>query len=171
MDEEEYKEIVLSLYDPERCPLIRKGNRVLIASLLWWTKMEAITNEDIEIFSKCKNRRNSLTHEMMSYLSNGLDDGFYDDFFKMFNLFCKMERWWLLEIEVPINPDFDSVGLNQLDRAEVHSGYMIILSMIIDIVTSGSDQYLEEACKRFGIPLSEQIKFSTIRLLKFVSVI
>lgn len=154
VDDEEYKAEVLSLYAPERCPLIRKGSRVLIASLLWWRKMDAITDDDIDSFSRCKMTRNTLTHEMMSSLSKGLDDGFYDDFFKMYNLFCKMERWWILEIEVSINPDYDDMDMEQLKSADVHSGNMIILSMIIDIVTSGSDKYLDEACKRFGIARS-----------------
>ena len=156
VDDEEYRAEVLSLYDPERCPLIRKGSRVLISSLLWWRKMEAITDDDIDSFSRFKIKRNSLTHEMMSSLSKGLDDGFYDEFFRMYNLFCKMERWWILEIEVSINPDFDNVDREQLKSTDVHSGNMIILSMILDIVTSGSDKYLDEVCNRFEIPRSKR---------------
>ena len=91
LDEKGYNAGVLSLYDSGCCPLIRKGNKVLISSLLWWRKFEAMTDGDIEAFSKCKIRRNALTHEMFSSLAKGLDETFMEDFFKMYTLFCKIE--------------------------------------------------------------------------------
>ena len=148
LDEEGYKADVLSLYDPARCPLIRKGNKVLISSLLWLRKFDAITDEDIEAFSNLKTRRNSLTHEMFSSLAKGLDEAFMVDFFKMYNLFCKIERWWILEIEIPTNPDFDDKDPADIAADGVMSGNMIVLSMVVDIVSSGSNKYYEAACQK-----------------------
>lgn len=54
VDEARYKAHVLNLYDPEKCPLIRRSSKVLISSLLWWNSLEAISEEDIEVFSHCK---------------------------------------------------------------------------------------------------------------------
>ena len=149
LDEKGYNADVLSLYDPGCCPLIRKGNKVLISSLLWWRKFEAMTDGDIKAFSKCKIRRNELTHEMFSSLAKGLDETFMEDFYKMYTLFCKIERWWILEIEIPTNPDFDDKDPADIDEDGVISGNMIVLSMVLDIVTSGSNKYYEAACKKF----------------------
>lgn len=93
VDEAGYKAHVLDLYDPEKCPLIRRSSKVLISSLLWWNSLEAISEEDIEVFSHCKERRNALTHEMLKIIVGGLDEGFYEDFNRMYALFCKIERW------------------------------------------------------------------------------
>lgn len=149
LDEESYSGEVLSLFEPDRCPLIRKSSKVLISSLLWWRKLDAITDEDIEVYSKCKIRRNALTHEMFASLAKGLDDAFMEDFSKMYNLFCKMERWWILEIEIPTNPDFDDKDPADIDTDGVMSGNMLVLSMVFDIVTSGSKNYYESACQKF----------------------
>lgn len=43
----QYEEHVLSLYDKSACPGITTKNKELIASLLWFKKMEAITDNDI----------------------------------------------------------------------------------------------------------------------------
>lgn len=150
IDEVEYKAKVLNLYDPEKCPLIRKSSKVLISSLLWWKELDVISDEDIKILSFCKKRRNSITHEMFSIISAGLDDGFYEDFVKMQALFCKIEKWWIMEYEIPLNPDFDN-NEKEIDWDGVMSGNMVVFYAIMDIVSTGSNKNYEEVCKKLGI--------------------
>lgn len=154
IDTEEYKTNVLGLYDPGKCPLIRKSNRVLISSLLWWKSMEAISDEDIEVFSHCKERRNALTHEMFKSITEGLEDGFFEDFNRMYALFCKIERWWILEYELPLNPKFDNND-KEIEEEGVMSGNMILLSVMMDIVNNGFSKYYEELYRKLGIDVNE----------------
>lgn len=154
IDEHEYKAKVLDLYEANKCPLINKNSRVLISSLLWWCSQAAISSEDIELFSRCKNRRNAITHEMFSTIASGLDEGFYEDFIKMYDLFCKIERWWILNYEAPLNPDFDNIDY-KIDKDEVMSGNMVVLSLIMDIVDTGSNELYVDACKKLGIDVED----------------
>lgn len=153
IDEAGYKAHVLDLYDPEKCPLIRRSSKVLISSLLWWNSLEAISEEDTEVFSHCKKRRNALTHEMLKIIAGGLDEGFYEDFNRMYDLFCKIERWWILEYELPLNPDFDNCD-KEIDEDGVMSGNMIVLSAMMDIVNTGSNKLYEEVCKKWGVEVN-----------------
>lgn len=153
VDEAGYKAHVLDLYEPEKCPLIRRSSKVLISSLLWWNSLEAISEEDIEVFSHCKERRNALTHEMLKIIAGGLDEGFYEDFNRMYALFCKIERWWILEYELPLNPDFDNCD-KEIDEDGVMSGNMIVLSAMMDIVNTGSNKLYEEVCKKWGVEVN-----------------
>lgn len=151
IDEAEYKANVLVLYKPERCPLIRKSSKVLISSLLWWNSLEAISDDDIKVFSHCKEQRNTLTHEMFKIIAEGLDDGFFEDFVRMYALFCKIEKWWIINYEIPLNPDFDDKDIKDIDEDGVMSGNMVVLSAIMDIVSTGSNKHYEEVCKKMGI--------------------
>ena len=151
IDEKRYKEKVLDLYDPTQCPKIRKSSKVLISSLLWWKSLDTITDEDIEVFSLCKIRRNSITHEMYVTLIKGLDEDFFENFARMYALFCKIEKWWITEYEMPLNPDFDDVKADDVDWDGVMSGNMIAMSIMMDIISSGSNKNYEEVCKKLGI--------------------
>lgn len=154
INQAEYSAKVLGLYEPDRCPLIRKSSKSLISSLLWWNSAGAISDEDIEVFSHCKERRNALTHEMFKVITEGLDDGFYEDFKKMYSLFCKIERWWILEYEVPLNPNFDNTD-QKIEGKDVMSCNMAVLSLIMDIADTGSNELYLDACKKLGIEIED----------------
>jgi len=40
----------------------------------------------------------------------------------------KIERWWILEFEIPVNPDFDGKKINEGD---VQSGMTIFLDYLM----------------------------------------
>jgi len=54
-------------------------------------------------------------------------------------LLIKVDRWWIREIEIPTNPDFDD---QEIDEDEISSGNMLLLSLIFDVV-SGKQEYRE----------------------------
>lgn len=52
----------------------------------------------------------------------------------MIDLLVKMDQWWIREIEIPTNPDFDDIELTEEDYEKSMSGNMIILSLILPIL-------------------------------------
>lgn len=92
-------------------------------------------------------------YEMLKIIAGGLDEGFYEDFNRMYALFCKIERWWILENELPLNPDFDNCD-KEIDEDGVMSGNMIVLSAMMDIVNTGSNKLYEEVCKKWGVEVN-----------------
>jgi hypothetical protein len=60
----EYREHVLSLYDPKAIPGINGRRKDIISSLLWFKLSGAIDNDDLRVFVASKQLRNTLAHNM-----------------------------------------------------------------------------------------------------------
>ena len=109
------------------------------ASCLWFKENDAIDEKDIEKISAIRKHRNEIAHELPSYIA--ADKNINEDlFFDLFLLLSKVDRWWIINFEVPTNPDFDG---QEIDENETYSGNMIMLDMIRRIL-SGDDQELSE---------------------------
>ncbi len=144
-----YKQNVLSLYDMNACPKINTKNQALIASLIWFKTAGAIDDDDINIFAEARTLRNEITHEMIVTITVGTEN-IVEQFALMYGLFCKIEKWWILEYEVPISDKFKP---EEIEKDGVMSGNMILLDIIIDILTNNSNVHFKEACEKFGVPV------------------
>lgn len=144
-----YKKYVLSLYNKNAFPKINTRNQSLIASLIWFKNAGAIDDNDINIFAEARTLRNEITHEMISTVTEGTEK--MDDLFVlMYRLFCKIEKWWILEYEVPISGQYKP---EEIDEDGVMSGNMVLLEIIIDILANNSNSHFKEACEKFGVPV------------------
>lgn len=123
----EYKEKVLS-----------KDKSPTYASLKWLKESEAIGDEDIEKFNAIKEYRNLLAHEITRMLMEGLPSDFADRFNDMVALLDKIERWWIVNVEIPTNPDFDG-KYDEIDENGIIPGPILSLRMMIDVAL-GSDE-------------------------------
>lgn len=146
--EREYKENVLSLYDKNACPEIPPARKDIISSLLWLKQLGAIDDNDIHVFSLSKKVRNDITHEMLKSITEGTD-WLVEQFALTYGLFCKIEKWWILEIEIPISGE-STMNVGQ-EISEVYSGYMIVINIIKDILTNDSNIHFKEVCEKLGI--------------------
>lgn len=151
LDETEYHNEVLTLYDPKRCPNINKQCKTLISSLIWLLNINAITANDIEQISNLKKERNKLTHEMFDLLSQGLPENLHSKLVNMVGIFNKIEKWWIVEVEIPTGCEIDNI--EDADMDNVMSGNMLILQVILNIATNNSNKDFEEVCKQFNIPI------------------
>lgn len=151
LDETEYHNEFLALYDPKRCPNINKQCKTLISSLIWLLNINAITANDIEQISNLKKERNKLTHEMFDLLSQGLPENLHSKLVNMVGIFNKIEKWWIVEIEIPTGCEIDNI--EDADMDNVMSGNMLILQVILNIATNNSNKDFEEVCKQFNIPI------------------
>lgn len=112
-----------------------------IASMKWFLKAGAITETELDIYNKCKIRRDDITHELLKNLSLGFQEKDMDLFINMVCLYQKIDNWWINEIEIPTSAD--EIPENY-DRNEVVGGQVIILSAINDIMLgNGSTKYNE----------------------------
>lgn len=144
-----YDNNVLSLYDKKAFPKINSRNKELIASLIWFKNSGAIDDKDIDIFSTSRTLRNEITHEMLSTISVGTEK-LVDQFCMMYGLFSKIEKWWILEIEVPIAGVYKP---EEIDQDGVMSGNMILLNIITDILVNNSNVNFKEVCEKLGVPV------------------
>lgn len=146
-----YQNHVQSLYDKNAFPGILTRNKDLIASLMWFKSRGAIDDDDISIFANSRDLRNTVVHEMMTAITKG-GEKIAEQLLLMYNLFRKIEKWWILEVEVPISGQFPD--LSEEDMNGVMSGYMVVLDAIIDILANDSNKNFKDICEQLGIPVS-----------------
>ncbi len=117
--------------------LSRNGSPVY-ASLDWLKEMHAIDDADINAFERIKICRNLLAHRLFSMLgSEPMPPDFVKCFHEMVALLHKIEVWWIREVEIPINPDFDG---KEIDEDGIRSGSVISLQLLCDIALGDEDR-------------------------------
>lgn len=130
----------------ERSDLYKKEVRGLdkkadIASMKWFLKAGAITEQELEVYNKCKSRRDDITHEFLKNLYSGFSKDDVALFETMIRLYQKIDRWWINEIEIPIAADEVPADY---DKEQVFGGQAFVLSAINDIMLGNAvDQYNE----------------------------
>jgi hypothetical protein len=118
---EDYKDKILSL---DKSPLR--------ASLLWLKKMTAIDDTDIELVDKIRKHRNELAHNLPKFIATADAEINIDLLGSIYVLLTKIDRWWIKEIHIPTNPDFDG---QEVADDEIQSGVMLCMQMMISIAT------------------------------------
>lgn len=146
--QQQYEQEVLALYRKEACPGLNTKNKALIASLLWFKRNGAIDDHDIQIFTESRKLRNKITHEMYGAIVEG-GSAIVEQFALLYCLFCKIERWWVLEIEVPMTDEIPADA--EIDVNGVMSGNMVVLNVIMDILMNDSNSNFKAVCESLGV--------------------
>ncbi len=85
-------------------------------------------------------------------LTEGLPSDFANRFNGMVALLDKIERWWIINVEIPTNPVFDRKR-DEIDESGIVPGPILSLQMMFDIAL-GSDEtakfYINEFKKNIG---------------------
>jgi hypothetical protein len=103
---------------------------IFLSSLYWLEESGAITKDDITEISAIREFRNTVAHQIDKILA---DSDFNIDEKKerqIFEFIKKIERWWIREVEIPTNPDFDG---KDIPDDEIMSGKEIFYSYIKNI--------------------------------------
>lgn len=129
IESKEYLDIVKKL-DPKR--------NKLTAALAWYKELGAINQDDIDLFYRSRNRRNSITHEFAQELLKGFSEHDYDLFNSMLNFYRKLDKWWIVEMEIPF---IDDEILEQYDQDKVVGGQAAILTIINDVAMDKEDAF------------------------------
>lgn len=113
------------------------GNRnVLKASFLWLCDEGAITQNDYDLFLQAKKSRNKFAHELTTIILKGVSEEDVRLLFNMLDLFRKINKWWFMNIDVPI------MGYKIDNPEEVKSFAEIAFDIILQVLYNGkSDEY------------------------------
>lgn len=137
---EEYKKEVRSL-----------EKNIVNASLRGFVNAGAITEADYALCQELRERRNDITHELLKNLNTGFHEEDAGLYVKLLELYQKIDKWWINEIEIPISGEIMS---DEYDSEQVFGGQAMVLSMISDIVfDSNKERYrnLLDELKKIGI--------------------
>ena len=132
----EDREIVGERYETA---VAARNKSILYASLDWLEENEVIDKSDCEAFERIKKTRNVLAHELLAIVTAGKDIGHIERFQELVSLLKKIEVWWVVNVEIPVNPDFDE---KKIDEEGIVPGPVLMLQMMLE-VASGNDELLK----------------------------
>ena len=145
-------EIVDSGYQKK---VLSRHKSPLRASLLWFKEMQAIGENEIELVDRVRRHRNEPAHDLPRFLATNEKDINVELIGGILEVVAKVDRWWIREVEIPTNPDFDEALVDDLDDSKIISGSMLFLQLIIQVATGEDDEsetmyrdFMERAAER-----------------------
>ncbi|MGY0800155.1 hypothetical protein ACW7G0_14025 [Lysobacter sp. A286] len=115
--------------------LSRNGSR-LYASLSWLQEHDVLDTSDIESFDRVEKARNDLAHNLQGLVFGSLPSSHVQVFPELVALIRKIETWWLLNVEMPTNPDYDG---QEILEEHVVPGPVIMLQIMLEVASGNSD--------------------------------
>lgn len=125
--------------DEYKSKVLSKNKSLLYASLQWLRENEAIDDEDLTTFEKLKSTRNQLAHQLFAVVTGQVESAHESQFAELMALLRKIGVWWVVNIEIPTNPDYDG---QEIDEDGIVPGPILSLQMLIE-VASGNTELLE----------------------------
>ena len=133
--------------DPEyKNEVLDRSKSPIYASLDWLKEHEAIDQSDIDAFDNVRKCRNEIAHQLPRLLSEGLGAKNIEMFGEMVRILKKIEVWWIVNLEIPANPDFDG---KEIDEAGIVPGSLISLQLMMDIALGAGEKDADWYYKKF----------------------
>lgn len=134
---EEYRTKVLSLH-----------KKPFFASAIWFRDSGALTNDDLDRIREIRDHRNFVAHHIPEILGS-IDSKVRSDLLvSVAEIVRKIDVWWIREIEIPTNSDFDAAAVDEIDTAGIFSMRMAILDLLLQ-VADGNDEGLRQLYEQF----------------------
>jgi hypothetical protein len=138
--------------DPKyEADVLARNKSHVYASLEWLKEMQAIDDADVALFNRVKACRNTLAHRLLFTLSSeGLPPDFDQCFGDMVALLRKIEVWWITNVEIPTNPDYDG---REVDEGGIVPGPIMGMQLLMVIALGDEERsrfYYDEFRKRAG---------------------
>lgn len=127
--------------------VLSRNKSPLYASLDWLVENGVIDKSDLESFERIKAARNSLAHELPSLVMGEADIKHMERFQELVTLLRKIEIWWVVNLEIPTNPDFDGV---EIDEEKIVPGPLLMIQIMLDVV-SGNEALLNHYREANGV--------------------
>lgn len=128
---EEYKEEIINRK-------INGKTNIFLSSCLWLIDNGVITQDEYDLIIKIKEHRNRIAHDLLEFLFDSEYVIDKDLFNQIEILTLKIVKWWIVEVEVPLNPDFDG---QEIDSEGILTGQEVILNYIFKIANSDTDEF------------------------------
>lgn len=119
--------------------VLSRNKSELYASLRWLREQNAICDEDLDTFEKLKCTRNLLAHQLFAVVTGQVESTHESQFAELVALLRKIGVWWVVNVEIPTNPDFDG---QEIDEDGIVPGAVLGLQMLIE-VAAGNTELLE----------------------------
>jgi hypothetical protein len=119
--------------------VLSRNKSPLYASLDWLIENDVIDEGDMQCFEKIKLARNVIAHELSGLVLGGKDINHVERFHDLVALLKKIEVWWVVNFEIPVNPDFDG---EDIDTEQIVPGPVLMIKMMLEVI-SGNYELLK----------------------------
>lgn len=119
--------------------VLSRHKNALYASLDWHLEKGIISKEDIELFHELRKQRNKLAHEMTTVIFEGNNDSIIVNLEKMINLLKKIELWWIMNVEIPTDPDIN-IDIDDMDIEHIIPGSIMIIQLLLEIALNEGEE-------------------------------
>lgn len=133
---DKYGETIDPKYQTE---VLSRNKNPLYASLQWLRENNAVDDADLTTFEHLRKTRNLLAHQLFAVVTGQVESAHEVQFDALVTLLRKIGVWWVVNVEVPTNPDFDG---QEVDEDGVVPGSILSLQMLVQ-VASGNTELLE----------------------------
>jgi hypothetical protein len=125
--------------------VLSRSKSPIHASLDWLKENKAIEQSDIDTFGRIKSLRNDLAHGLLRILSaSAQPQNLKERFAELIDLSHKIEHWWIKNVEIPTNPDFDG---EEVKDEDITTGTTLLVRLLMDIALGdevSSNFYIEQ---------------------------
>ena len=140
----DFKNKVISLYPKDEFQ----------ACCLWFYNRNAINENDLENIALIRRQRNIIAHELEKFITAELNIN-EERLKSLVSISNKIDRWWLKEVELPTDPDFNPDELKQIDWDAATGGNSFLLE-ILETVFNGDDETLKKIHSLFTLAYSKK---------------
>jgi hypothetical protein len=127
---QKYRDEVLN----RRIPELNNNKNTYFSSCLWLHENGVISEDEVQELQRIRLHRNIIGHELPKLMIDPGHEINLELFKSIRKLLTKIEQWWIVEFEMPVNPDYDNFDYDNLDLNDVKSGNMIMLNHLIELV-------------------------------------
>ncbi len=104
------------------------------SSIKWLQNRKIINDNEVKIIEEITIHRNEVAHELFKYLSDSEKEINTKYLFEIKRLIAKIDKWWIIEVELPTEPDMTEEKWNTVDLDKIMSMRMIEYDYLIEIV-------------------------------------
>lgn len=124
----------------------KHNNKDFRGAMYWFYDLGAVTQDEFDDVEHLFSRRNDIGHELLQIIADDTKTQItLMDVLLVFDVYVKVVRWWIKEVEATTDPDFDPEKYENTDWSSVESTDTIILRQIMHKALA-------------GIPLWESLK-------------
>lgn len=105
----------------------------LTACCLFLKDVGCFTDPDIETVKQIRRHRNSVAHEIASYLTNPDRQVNHALLLDAYRVVKHLDIWWIREVEMAADPDWTEERLAEVDWSRVTGGYSFLLDLILPV--------------------------------------
>lgn len=112
--------------------------RIFHASVKWFQKEGALSEDEVYIIFQAEKRRNDFVHEFFNVLAEGWKDEDTILLGKIISLYQRLDSWWVFNIEIATD---EVSGKEKITQGDCNSLSVLILNIVKDIVLGNDKPY------------------------------